>query len=161
MGETVQPMTKRSQGPRIRILRISDYKSVYALWKKTEGIGLNESDTRESIGRFLKRNPDLSLVATSGGRIVGTILCGHDGRRGYLHHLAVVPGLRRRGLGRTLVAICIGKLHSEGIPKCNLFLFASNTSGKAFWRRIGWNVRADIRLVQRNTADTCACKKSC
>ena len=161
MGETDQPMTKRPQEPRIRILRISDYNRVYALWRKTEGIGLNESDTREAIALFLRRNPNLSLVATAGSRIVGTILCGHDGRRGYLHHLAVAPARRRRGLGRTLVAICLEKLHSEGIPKCNLFLFASNTEGKAFWRRIGWSARSDIRLVQRNTADACACKKSC
>ena len=82
MGETDQPMTKRPQEPRIRILRISDYNRVYALWRKTEGIGLNESDTREAIALFLRRNPNLSLVAIAGSRIVGTILCGHDGRRG-------------------------------------------------------------------------------
>jgi putative acetyltransferase len=146
--------------PKIRIMRISDYRSVHALWKKTEGIGLNESDTREAIGRFLRRNPNLSLVATAGRRIVGAVLCGHDGRRGYLHHLAVVPSRRRRGLGRDLVAVCLERLRSEGIPKCNLFLFASNTSGKAFWRRIGWNVRSDLRLVQRNTASSCGSSRT-
>ena len=140
-------MTNRPKEPRVRILRLSDYPSVYALWKKTEGIGLSESDTREAIARFLKRNRNLSLVATLGGRIVGTILCGHDGRR---------------GLGRKLVNICLEKLNAEGIPKCNLFLFASNTSGKAFWRRIGWTVRADLRLVQRTTVGACgSCEKSC
>jgi putative acetyltransferase len=155
-------MTKIPKEPRVRILRISDYRSVYALWKKTEGIGLSESDTRGAIDRFLRRNRNLSLVATDGRRLVGTILCGHDGRRGYLHHLVVVPALRRRGLGRKLVGICLEKLHAEGIPKCNLFLFASNASGKAFWRRIGWNVRDDLRLVQRNTVGSCgSCKKSC
>ncbi|MGD1029784.1 MAG: GNAT family N-acetyltransferase [Opitutaceae bacterium] len=146
--------------PKIRIMRISDYGRVHALWKRTEGIGLNESDTREAIGRFLRRNPNLSLVATAGRRIVGTVLCGHDGRRGYLHHLAVVPSRRRRGLGRELVAVCLDKLRSEGIPKCNLFLFASNTSGKAFWRRIGWNVRSDLRLVQKNTASSCGSSRT-
>jgi putative acetyltransferase len=155
-------MTNRPKEPRVRILRLSDYPSVYALWKKTEGIGLSESDTREAIARFLKRNRNLSLVATLGGRIVGTILCGHDGRRGYLHHLAVAAAFRRRGLGRKLVNICLEKLNAEGIPKCNLFLFASNTSGKAFWRRIGWTVRADLRLVQRTTVGACgSCEKSC
>ena len=143
-------------------MRISDYDRVYALWKKAEGIGLGESDAREAIARFLKRNPNLSVVATAGRRIVGAILCGHDGRRGYLHHLVVSPRLRRKGLGRRLVAVCLDKLHSEGIPKCNLFVFASNASGKAFWRRIGWTVRSDLRLVQRNTAGSCdRCRTSC
>jgi putative acetyltransferase len=137
---------------RFRSLRIADYDEVYALWKKTEGIGLNESDSREAVGRYLKRNPNLSHVATSGGRVIAAVLCGHDGRRGYLHHLAVARKWRRQGIGRKLVAACLDKLRSEGIPKCNLFLFASNLSGKVFWRHLGWNVRANLRLVQRSTA---------
>jgi ribosomal protein S18 acetylase RimI-like enzyme len=122
------------------------------LWKKTEGIGLNESDTRVAVAAFLKRNPGLSAVATSGGRVVGAILCGHDGRRGYLHHLAVAKGWRRRGLGRSLVAFCLDGLHAAGIPKCNLFLFSDNYSGRTFWKRLGWQVRTDLRLVQKPTA---------
>jgi len=138
---------------RIRSLRMADYVAIHALWKKTDGIGLNESDTREAVGRFLKRNPNLSLVATSGGRVIAAVLCGHDGRRGYLHHLAVARRWRRQGVGRTLVVRCLERLRAEGIPKCNLFLFASNKSGRAFWRHLGWNIRADLRLVQRGTAD--------
>ncbi|HEY4989315.1 MAG TPA: GNAT family N-acetyltransferase, partial [Opitutaceae bacterium] len=76
---------------RIRPLRLTDYDAVYALWKRTPGVGVNDSDTRGGIRQFLKRNPRLSLVASSKGRVVATILCGHDGRRGYLHHLAVAP----------------------------------------------------------------------
>ena len=93
-------------------------------------------------------------MATSGGRIVAAILCGHDGRRGYLHHLAVAPKWRRLGIGRTLVGACLKGLRGERIPKANLFLFASNAAGRAFWRRLGWSVRPDLRLVQRRTAAT-------
>jgi len=131
---------------RLRTFRLADYEPVFALWKQTEGIGLNESDTREAIGHFLRHNPGLSVIATAGGRVVGAVLCGHDGRRGYLHHLAVARK------GRRLVSACLDRLRAAGIPKCNLFLFASNLAGKAFWRHLGWSVRADLRLVQRGTA---------
>ena len=115
-------------------------------------MGLNESDSRQAVVRYLRRNPGLSHVAVSGGRVIAAVLCGHDGRRGYLHHLAVAHKWRRMGLGRALVAACLDKLCGEGIPKCNLFLFASNRPGRIFWRRLGWSVRADLRLVQRGTA---------
>jgi len=139
---------------RFRLLRIADYDEVYALWKRTEGVGLSESDRRAEIERFLRRNSGLSQVALADGRVVGAVLCGHDGRRGYLHHLAVARKWRRHGIGRKLVAVCLEKLRSEGIPKCNLFLFAGNVAGRAFWRRIGWTVRSDLRLVQRSTTAT-------
>lgn len=146
---------------RIRAFRISDHPQVRVLWEKSEGVGLNESDTREAVGRYLKRNPGMSLVATAGRRVVAAVLCGHDGRRGYLHHLAVARRWRRRGLGRLLVDRCLASLAAEGIDKCNLFLFSDNAEGKAFWRRIGWSVRADLRLVQRATSGGGSCRKSC
>lgn len=109
-----------------------------------------------------KRNSGLSLVATSEGRVIAAVLCGHDGRRGYLHHLAVARKWRRQGIGRKLVAASLEKLRSQGIPKCNLFLFASNKAGRLFWRHLGWKVRADLRLVQRDTAAIrTACHMSC
>jgi ribosomal protein S18 acetylase RimI-like enzyme len=154
-------MTKHSSF-RIRPLRIADYGEILALWKKTEGIGLGESDSREAVGHFLKRNPGLSLVAVADARVIATLLCGHDGRRGYLHHLAVAKKWRRKGIGGKLVAACLAKLREQDIPKCNLFLYASNSSGNAFWRRLGWDVRADLRLVQRGTtAAPGSCKTSC
>jgi putative acetyltransferase len=147
---------------RIRPFRIADYATVHALWRRTEGVGLGESDDRKAIGRFIRRNPDLSLVATSGGSVIGAVLCGHDGRRGYLHHLAVARRWRRRGIGRTLVAACLERLREQGIPKCNLFLFTRNVAGRGFWRHLGWNVRADLRLVQRGTASSAGpCRRSC
>jgi ribosomal protein S18 acetylase RimI-like enzyme len=149
-------MTKRTS-VRIRLLNIADYPAIHALWKKTEGIGLGESDNREAVRRFLKRNPGLSLVAISDHRVIGAVLCGHDGRRGYLHHLAVARKWRHQGIGRTLVAASLEKLRNQGISKCNLFLFLSNKAGRVFWRRLGWNVRNDLRLVQRGTTSTPSC----
>jgi putative acetyltransferase len=138
--------------PRLRSMRLADYPGVMALWKKTEGIGLNESDSRPAIAAFLKHNPGLSTVAVADGRVVGAILCGHDGRRGYLHHLAVAPKSRRQGLGRALVGRSLENLRAVGIPKCNLFLFSDNTAGRAFWKRLGWTLRSDLLLVQKSTA---------
>lgn len=148
--------------PRIRPLRISDYREIHSLWERTEGIGLNESDSREAIGRYLRRNPGFSLVATSGGRVIATVLCGHDGRRGALFHLAVAPRWRRRGLGGRLVTSCLDKLRADGILKCNLFVFAENAAGRAFWKKLGWTFRGDLRLAQRETATVSGdCLTSC
>ena len=135
----------------LRTLTIADFESAYALWQQTEGIGLNESDSRESIAAFLERNKDLSIVATNkaDGKMVGTVLCGHDGRRGYLHHLAVVPEYRRQGIGRALVNGCLDRLASLNIKKCSLFLFASNIPGRTFWLKQGWSTREDIVIAQK------------
>lgn len=134
----------------LRTLIIADYEVVYALWQQTEGIGLNESDTREAIAGFLERNPGLSVVACdTNNLIVGTILCGHDGRRGYLHHLAVAQTHRKQGIGRALVDTCLDRLAALKIQKCNLFLFANNTEGRTFWLHQGWSAREDIVLVQK------------
>ena len=127
----------------------ADYDAVLALWQSSEGIGLNESDTREAIAAYLVRNPGFSLVAEVKGVIVGALLCGHDGRRGYLHHLAVASPHRRRGLGRTLVDESIARLRAQGITKCNIFLFANNAAGRAFWLRQGWAPREDLVVVQK------------
>ncbi len=137
----------------LRALTIDDYDPVRRLWDESEGIGLNESDTRDAIARFLTRNPDLSLVAlTPAGEIIGAVLCGHDGRRGYLHHLAVNRSLRCQGLGRKLVQECLRRLRAHGVPKCNIFLYATNEAGRAFWVREGWALREDLVVVQHGTA---------
>jgi putative acetyltransferase len=117
-----------------------------------EGVGLNESDNRKAIGLYLRRNPGLSHVAVSGNLVVGIVLCGHDGRRGYLHHLAVAREWRLMGIGKALVAACLEKLGKEGIPKCNLFVFGTNGPGKAFWKRLGWDIRSDLQLAQHKTS---------
>ncbi len=105
-------------------MKLEDYEEIYSLWKTTEGIGLHDyCDSKEGIANYLKRNPGLSFVARDGDKIVGTVLCGHDGRRGYLHHLAVAPGHRRKGIGKALAEKVIEQLRSLGIRKCHLFVF--------------------------------------
>lgn len=134
---------------RLRTLVADDYDRVYALWKNTEGVGLSSSDSREGIEFFLKRNPGLSRVAVdSEERLLGTLLCGHDGRRGYLHHLAVIASARRAGIGRALVEAALADLRKLGIAKCNLFLIADNETGRAYWNHIGWKFRTDLVVVQ-------------
>lgn len=146
-----------------RPLIISDYDAVYALWQQTEGMGLGNSDTREAIAAFLERNPGLSTVACdSTGRIIGAVLCGHDGRRGYLHHLAVEHAHRKNGIGRALVNTCLDQLTALKIQKCNLFLLASNTAGRTFWLHQNWTPREDIIVVQKDlTPGRSSCSSSC
>jgi len=138
--------------PVTRPMTIADYEAVLALWRVTEGVGLGESDGRDAIALFLARNPGLSRVTLDGAQIVGAVLCGHDGRRGYLHHLAVARTHRKLGLGKTLVDLCLADLAGLGIPKCNLFLFADHSAGAAFWKHNGWIVRPDLLVLQKPLA---------
>jgi ribosomal protein S18 acetylase RimI-like enzyme len=137
----------------LRVFRIEDYDEVVALWQRSEGVGLNESETRPAIAAFLHRNPRLSFVAEKKGRIIGAVLCGHDGRRGYLHHLAVSKRHRQLGIGRQLVSACLAKLRKADVQKCSIFLFASNIAGLKFWQRIGWSSRTEIQLMQVRLED--------
>jgi N-acetylglutamate synthase len=133
----------------LRVMTIEDYDVVHELWKSTPGIGLNASDHRDAIAKFLQRNPGLSAVVLSPkDGIVGAVLCGHDGRRGTLHHLAVLPAFRNLGLGRQLVEHCLARLRTEQIHKCNIFLFRNNASGSAFWRHNHWVTRDDLAVLQ-------------
>jgi len=155
--------TPSSDGTTVRLFRIGDYDAVLALWRRTEGVGLNESDTRPAIAGYLRRNPKLSFVAEKRGRIIGAVLCGHDGRRGCLHHLAVAKRHRSCGIGRQLVEACLAKLRQAGIQKCNLFIFASNTEGMKFWKHTGWRLRTELRVMQlclddgRGAGQDCPC----
>jgi len=114
-----------------------DIPEALALWAASEGVGLRGADEPAALARYLARNPGLSLAARDGRRMVGAVLCGHDGRRGYLHHLAVAASHRRRGIGRDLVERCLDGLRREGIAKCHLFVYHDNVAGQAFWRSIG------------------------
>jgi N-acetylglutamate synthase len=133
----------------VRGMAIADYDEVIALWRATEGLGLGGSDEHEPIAAYLDRNPGMSFVAVHGDRIVGAVLGGHDGRRGYLHHLAVVPRWRHQGIGRALVEASLAQLKAAGLPKCNLFLYDHNATGRAFWLKHGWSAREDLVLVQK------------
>jgi ribosomal protein S18 acetylase RimI-like enzyme len=130
-------------------MRLRHYPAVRALWEASPGVGLSEADSRANIAAYLKRNPRMSFVARVGGQIIGAVLCGHDGRRGYLHHLAVASRYRRRGVGGRLVAACLAELAKAGIQKCNIFIYAHNDQGEAFWKHNGWAKREDLRLMQK------------
>lgn len=133
----------------IEPMSIDDYDEVSRLWQSAEGVGLSESDRREGVASCLQRNPGLSLVARDGATIIGAVLCGHDGRRGYLHHLAVAKRYRQKGVGTLLVESALARLKEIGIPKCNIFVFADNGSGERFWTRRGWTKRADLQVLQK------------
>jgi ribosomal protein S18 acetylase RimI-like enzyme len=138
-------------------MTIDDFDEALALWQRTAGMGLDEDvDSREGIAVYLRRNAGLSFVARVDGQLVGTVLCGHDGRRGYLNHLAVDAAFRGRGIGSALVERCLTGLYAEGISRCNLFVFADNLVGQRFWLRHGWAVRANTIRLQTVTSPLCA-----
>jgi len=128
---------------------IESYDRVLKLWKQCEGVGLSDSDSRENIQLYLNRNPGFSLIAELNKELVGVVLAGHDGRRGYLHHLAVSPNYRRQGIGKLLADTCLKKLKNEGILKCHIMLFNNNHEGLKFWKSAGWTFRNDIGIVSR------------
>ncbi len=129
---------------------MADYDEVYALWKASEGIGLSAADEREGIARFLERNPGLAFVARHGTELAGAVLVGDDGRRGYLHHLAVSAAHRRGGLGRALVERCLAALGERGIRKCHIFVFGGNQGGLAFWEELGFYPRNELVLMSHD-----------
>jgi N-acetylglutamate synthase len=141
-------------------MKLSDFAAVCRLWRNSEGIGLNESDTKANIAIYLKRNPGMSFLARKGRAVIGTVLCGHDGRRGYLHHLAVAKNYRGNGIGKKLVEASFSALGRAGITRCNIYLFNSNTEGGAFWSHNGWKSRPDLQILQKaviKSATTCGC----
>ena len=140
---TCSPMTIE-----YRQMTPADYESVVALWNSAPGVRASES--RDEFARILERNSGLSSVALLGGRLVGAVFCCHDGRRGYLYHLAVAGDARRRGIARELVDRSLAGLVREGIPRCSIFLIADNEDGAAFWKQTGWRERTDLKLMAKD-----------
>jgi len=135
----------------IRTMTINDYDLVYSLWLNTPNMGLNNlDDSKDGISTYLKRNPNTCFVAVKDGGIIGVILSGHDGRRGFIYHLAVKQSEQRRGVGTTLVISAMSALEREGINKVALVVMSKNERGNAFWERLGFTTRSD--LVYRNKA---------
>lgn len=129
----------------IRVMRLEDYDEVHALWMTISGFAIRSiDDSKEGIERFLRRNPTTSVVALENGKIVGAILCGHDGRRGCLYHVCVDPDYRLRGIGKAMVVFAMKALKEEKISKVSLIAFTRNDIGNAFWKTIGWTKREDL-----------------
>ena len=129
----------------IRVMEAKDYDGVRNLWMSIKGFGIRSlDDSREGVERFLKRNPTTSVVAEEDGKIVGAILCGHDGRRGCLYHVCVERDYRMQGIGKFMVVFCMEALKKEQINKVSLIAFTQNDIGNAFWKQIGWTKREDL-----------------
>jgi ribosomal protein S18 acetylase RimI-like enzyme len=135
MVEFVAHMSERI---RTREFSIGDYEAAIALWKQAEGIEIAEGDDKASVVQFLKRNPGLSRVAIDGSTVIGVSLCGHDGRRGHIYHLAVDPTYRGLGLGKRLVQECFDRLRGLGIQRAIILVANDNSRGRDFWLRCGW-----------------------
>jgi len=112
-------------------------------------MGFSNADSRENIAAFLERNAGLSLVAEADGQIVGAVLCGHDGRRGFFYHLAIDRQYRRRGIGQMLAARCLALLQERGIHKVHIVVFAENTEAQTFWKQLGWSKRDDLMMMSK------------
>ena len=129
----------------IRNMALTDYDAVYALWLSCKGMGLNSvDDSREGIARYLARNPGTCFVAEEEGKILGVIMAGHDGRRGFIYHAAVSPQQRGAGIGRLLAERALEALRAEGISKAALVAFTRNEAGSAFWEKLGFEARCDL-----------------
>lgn len=137
-------------------LTIPDYHDAINLWKSCPGVAIRDADSRENIKRYLNRNQGLSFKAVKNKdkQLVGTILCGHDGRRGYIHHLAVSSNCRNQGIGRKLVETSLYGLKKQGIEKCHLFVFVENIEAKKFWEELGWKVREEINMMSLNISES-------
>ena len=129
----------------IRTMTIEDYEQVKKLWLSISGFGIRSiDDSREGVSRFLLRNPDTSIVAELNGEIVGSILCGHDGRQACFYHVCVKEELRCHGIGKAMAIKAMSQLKKEGINKISLVAFKSNEAGNSFWPKVGWKLRDDF-----------------
>lgn len=128
-------------------MKPEDYQAIYAIWISTPGVDVTRGDSKQGFELFLKRNPGFSFVAEKQKQIIGAVLSGHDGRRGFIHHLVVLPEDRRQGIGQELVRCCLEKLELADIEKCHLFIRQDNQSGLKFWESIGWKERLELTMA--------------
>jgi ribosomal protein S18 acetylase RimI-like enzyme len=132
----------------IRPMEARDLEPSLALWRNVEGIVLRvDSDNLEALGRFLTRNPGTSFVADEDGVLIGNILCGHDGRRGYLYHLAVVPAHRHTRCATALLNASLNALALQNITRCHAFTLARHMTSLTFWEKVNGELRQDVRVV--------------
>ena len=138
----------------IRVMDMDDYDKVYALWMSCKNMGFNNlDDSREGIEKYLKRNPSTCFIAEEEEVIVGVILSGHDGRRGFIHHMAVAESHRRQGIASSLLEHALSALKAEGINKAALLVFNRNEAGNAFWEAQGFTARTDVTYRNKALAE--------
>lgn len=128
---------------KVRVMTIDDYNGICEVWKNHRGINPVD-DSAEGFAKYIRRNPSTSFVAEDNGKIVGTILAGHDGRRGLFHHVSVLPEYQKQGIGKMLVDNAMDALEKEGITKVLMVVFKDNDNGNAFWEHLGFTVREDL-----------------
>jgi N-acetylglutamate synthase len=139
---------------KINLMSIDDYDEVYSLWTRAPGMGMNTlDDSREGIARYLKRNPATCFVARENGKVIGAILCGHDGRRGFIYHAAVAQTRWKRGIGRQLVDSGVNALKKEGIHKVAFVVLRNNETGNRFWEKLGFEERPDLVFRSKAIGD--------
>ena len=138
----------------IREMSITDYEELFALWQNTEGMGLRSlDDSKEGISRFLKRNPGTNFVALNTGNIIGAILCGNDGRRGYIYHTVVQRDYRNQGIATQLIEAAVSALQKEGITRVCLNVMETNKQGKEFWQKRWWERRDFLGFYSKSITD--------
>ena len=136
-----------------RTLDLADYRPLLDLWQQCDGLSLREADSKEGLARYLERNPGLSFVALHEDRICGSLMAGHDGRRGYIQHLAVAPDRRRCGIGKELLGRCLAALLDVGIVKSHVHVLKHNRTGIDFWTRLGYVERDEIAMFSYINGD--------
>jgi N-acetylglutamate synthase len=134
----------------ITLMTMDHYDEVYKLWSSNDGVGLTDADSQENIEYFLKRNEGLSFIAIKENQIIGSILGSHDGRRGYIYHLAVDENYRLNGIGKGLVLNCLKKFKELGLHKTHIFVFNHNDNAIKFWKRMNYSFRNDISIMSLN-----------
>jgi len=136
-------------GVKMRTVSAGDIEDLLSFWRTIEGVGLGKGDDRESLERFIDRNPTACFLLTEEEKIVGSVLGGFDGRRGYIYHLAVSPEMRRQGWGRMLMDAVCGELEKLGAHKIHLFVLNDNHDAVEFYRHLGWELRTDIKVMSK------------
>jgi ribosomal protein S18 acetylase RimI-like enzyme len=135
----------------IREMTIFDYEEMIELWSRIDGLSLSNADSKPNIEKYLNRNKGLNYVYEQDSKIIGTILCGHDGRRGFIYHVAVDSDYRKQKIGNKLVQTSLEKLSIEGIDKCHIFVIEENVIGNSFWTSTGWEKRNGFFVYSKNT----------
>ena len=134
-------------------MHLLDFEQALELWRSLTGMGLSSADEKDNIRDFLQKNPSTCFVALKDGILIGTVLGGSDGRRGYIYHLAVQQSEQNKGLGKKLLDLCLNEFKKSGIQKCHIFVISDNAKGIVFWEKVGWQLRDDILVMSREIKD--------